>query len=211
MDAHRATDGRTVFISVYQRLSAWISGLKSSLPLSAFFAFSVANHPRPHPCHPWLKNFFVRNPAPFAMQGMKALPGEQTQRVPPCGTAPRHRPRLPRRMGKRLHSRQRHLRERLLPQHSRPLLVHHAELPFHAQLPQLLDRRKFRLRLSQPLRGGPSVGVRGSTRSNGTYVSPHVRTAPNHTVTDNLSYRGYGKVPLELRALVDSRQRFLPA
>ena len=25
------------------------------------------------------------------MQGMKAVPGEQTQKVPPCGTAPRHR------------------------------------------------------------------------------------------------------------------------
>ena len=45
-----------------------------------------------------------------------------------------------------------------------------------------------------PYAATPSVSVRGSTRSNGTYVAPHVRTAPNHTVTDNLSYRGYGTV-----------------
>ena len=36
--------------------------------------------------------------------------------------------------------------------------------------------------------------VNGYYRSNGTYVAPHVRTAPNATVTDNLSYRGYGTV-----------------
>ena len=30
--------------------------------------------------------------------------------------------------------------------------------------------------------------------STGTYVPPHVRTAPNNTVTDNLSYRGYGTI-----------------
>src|SRR5258707_11158240 len=40
----------------------------------------------------------------------------------------------------------------------------------------------------------PSVTVRGYYRSNGTYVAPHVRTAPNDTVTDNLSYRAYGTV-----------------
>lgn len=56
-------------------------------------------------------------------------------------------------MGERPHPRQRHLRERLLPQHARPVLFHHAALQLHAQLPQLLDRRQFRLRLSQPLRG----------------------------------------------------------
>ncbi len=43
-----------------------------------------------------------------------------------------------------------------------------------------------------PYAATPSVGVRGSTRSNGTYVAPHVRTPANRTVTDNLSYRGYG-------------------
>ena len=36
--------------------------------------------------------------------------------------------------------------------------------------------------------------MRGYYHSNGTYVAPHVRTAPNGTVTDNLSYRGYGTV-----------------
>ena len=40
----------------------------------------------------------------------------------------------------------------------------------------------------------PSVNVRGYYRSTGTYVAPHVRTAPNSTVTDNLSYRGYGTI-----------------
>jgi hypothetical protein len=34
------------------------------------------------------------------------------------------------------------------------------------------------------------VSVRGYYRKNGTYVQPHVRTAPNSTVTDNYSYRG---------------------
>ena len=36
--------------------------------------------------------------------------------------------------------------------------------------------------------------MRGYYRSNGTYVAPHVRTAPNGTVTDNLSYGGYGTI-----------------
>ena len=45
-----------------------------------------------------------------------------------------------------------------------------------------------------PYAAAPSVGVRGYTPSSGTYVAPYVRTAPNHTVTDNLSYRGYGTV-----------------
>ncbi|UOQ53051.1 SH3 domain-containing protein [Hymenobacter cellulosivorans] len=34
------------------------------------------------------------------------------------------------------------------------------------------------------------VHVRGYYRSNGTYVKPHERTRPNHTVTDNYSYPG---------------------
>lgn len=34
------------------------------------------------------------------------------------------------------------------------------------------------------------VAVRGYYRKNGTYVQPHVRTAPNSTVTDNYSYSG---------------------
>jgi len=43
-----------------------------------------------------------------------------------------------------------------------------------------------------PYAAYPSVHVREYYRSSGTYVWPHVRTAPNWTVTDNLSYRGYG-------------------
>lgn len=34
------------------------------------------------------------------------------------------------------------------------------------------------------------VHVRGYYRKDGTYVRPHVRTRPNHTVTDNYSYPG---------------------
>lgn len=33
------------------------------------------------------------------------------------------------------------------------------------------------------------VSVRGYTKSNGTYVAPHVRTAPDNTVTNNFSYQ----------------------
>ena len=42
-----------------------------------------------------------------------------------------------------------------------------------------------------PYAADPSVNVSGYYRSSGTYVAPHLRTAPNDTVTDNLSYRGY--------------------
>jgi hypothetical protein len=45
-----------------------------------------------------------------------------------------------------------------------------------------------------PYAAYPSVNVRGYYRSSGTYVAPHVRTAPNGTVTDNLSYSGYGTI-----------------
>src|ERR1035437_7389119 len=38
-----------------------------------------------------------------------------------------------------------------------------------------------------PYAAYPSVSMRGYYRSTGTYVAPHVRTAPNVTVTDNLS------------------------
>lgn len=34
------------------------------------------------------------------------------------------------------------------------------------------------------------VHVRGYYRKNGTYVQPHERTRPNHTITDNYSYPG---------------------
>jgi hypothetical protein len=40
----------------------------------------------------------------------------------------------------------------------------------------------------------PSVHVRGYYRSSGAYVAPYVRTPANNTVTDNLSYRGYGTI-----------------
>jgi hypothetical protein len=43
-----------------------------------------------------------------------------------------------------------------------------------------------------PYAAYPSVSVRGYYRSSGTYVAPYVRTPANNTVTDNLSYRGYG-------------------
>ena len=45
-----------------------------------------------------------------------------------------------------------------------------------------------------PCAAYPSVHVRGYYRSSGTYVAPYVRTAPNWTVSDNLSYRGYGTI-----------------
>lgn len=45
-----------------------------------------------------------------------------------------------------------------------------------------------------PYAATPTVSVHGYFRSNGTYVAPHVRTAPNGTVTDNLSYRGFGTI-----------------
>lgn len=34
------------------------------------------------------------------------------------------------------------------------------------------------------------VHVNGYTRSNGTYVQPYERSAPNYTVQDNYSFRG---------------------
>jgi hypothetical protein len=45
-----------------------------------------------------------------------------------------------------------------------------------------------------PYAANPSVDVSGYYRSSGTYVAPYVRTAPNWTTTDNLSYRGYGTI-----------------
>ncbi len=45
-----------------------------------------------------------------------------------------------------------------------------------------------------PYAASPSVSVRDHYRTDGTYVLPHVRTAPNGTITDNLSYRGYGTI-----------------
>lgn len=45
-----------------------------------------------------------------------------------------------------------------------------------------------------PYAAYPSVSVQGYTRSTGTFVMPHNRTPANNTLTDNLSYRGYGTV-----------------
>ena len=45
-----------------------------------------------------------------------------------------------------------------------------------------------------PYAASPYVNVRGYSRHDGTFVAPHVRTSPNDTVTDNLSYRGYGTI-----------------
>jgi|SRR5882762_1075543 len=45
-----------------------------------------------------------------------------------------------------------------------------------------------------PYAAYPSVSVHGYYRNNGTYVAPYVRTPANDTVTDNLSYRGYGTI-----------------
>jgi len=45
-----------------------------------------------------------------------------------------------------------------------------------------------------PYAAYPSVSVQGYPRSTGTFVMPHYRTPANDTLTDNLSYRGYGTV-----------------
>jgi hypothetical protein len=45
-----------------------------------------------------------------------------------------------------------------------------------------------------PYAGMPSVRVHDYFRRDGTYVSPHFRTIPNGTTTDNLNYRGYGTI-----------------
>jgi hypothetical protein len=66
-----------------------------------------------------------------------------------------------------------------------------------------------------PYAAYPSVNVRGYYRSNGTYVAPHVRTAPNDTVTDNLSYRGFGTIRVPKSSLGEdfgfAAPRTLPA
>ena len=47
-----------------------------------------------------------------------------------------------------------------------------------------------------PYAASPSVSVGSYYRSSGTCVAPYVRTRPNWTPTDNLSYRGYGTIRL---------------
>src|SRR5438876_372518 len=45
-----------------------------------------------------------------------------------------------------------------------------------------------------PYAAYPSVSVHSYYRSSGSHVSPYVRTAPNSTVTDNLSSRDFGTI-----------------
>ncbi len=45
-----------------------------------------------------------------------------------------------------------------------------------------------------PYAATPSVRVEGYTRNTGAVVLPHYRTPANETLTDNLSYRGFGTV-----------------
>src|ERR1039458_5664013 len=52
-----------------------------------------------------------------------------------------------------------------------------------------------------PYAASPSVHVHGYYRSNGTYVAPHVRTAPNGSVTDNLSDYGTSGLCPSLRVV----------
>jgi hypothetical protein len=52
-----------------------------------------------------------------------------------------------------------------------------------------------------PYAAYPSVSVNGYYRSSGTYVSPYVRTAPNSTVIDKFSYRGFGTIRVPRNSL----------
>lgn len=45
-----------------------------------------------------------------------------------------------------------------------------------------------------PYAAVPSVHVGGYTRADGVTVLPYYRTRPNNTLTDNLSYRGFGTI-----------------
>lgn len=45
-----------------------------------------------------------------------------------------------------------------------------------------------------PYAAFPSVHVSGYTRADGVAVLPYYRTSPNNTLTDNLSYRGFGTI-----------------
>lgn len=49
--------------------------------------------------------------------------------------------------------------------------------------------KQEKLNYENPNASKPIVNVKGYYKSNGTYVAPHVRTAPNKTKTDNLRYR----------------------
>lgn len=46
-----------------------------------------------------------------------------------------------------------------------------------------------------PYAANPVVHVRSYEKINGTPVMEHYRTPANHTVTDNLSYRGFSTPP----------------
>jgi hypothetical protein len=45
-----------------------------------------------------------------------------------------------------------------------------------------------------PYAAYPSVHVNGYMRADGVTVLPYYRTPPNDTLTDNLSYRGFGTI-----------------
>jgi hypothetical protein len=45
-----------------------------------------------------------------------------------------------------------------------------------------------------PYAAQPSVSVRDYLRSDGTYVRPYVRTAPDGILENNLNYRGFGTI-----------------
>ena len=163
------------------------------------------------------------------MQGMKAVPGEQTQKVPPCGTAPRHR--LQKRTMKTLTKIALALAIVLFA----TVLASHAgewvngytrtdgtcvsgyyrntPAPSYSTTPSYNSTPSYPAYSTggssgyvfrNPYAATPSVSVRGYTPSSGTYVAPYVRTAPNHTVTDNLTisesyrlpfYRSSSRVP----------------
>ncbi len=44
--------------------------------------------------------------------------------------------------------------------------------------------------VAMPFSAAAQVSVKGYYRSNGTYVQPHVRSAPNNTTADNWSTKG---------------------
>ena len=54
------------------------------------------------------------------------------------------------------------------------------------------QRSKIKYQYASPCcsKSKSDVSVRGYYRSNGTYVKPHMRTAPNGTKRDNFSYKG---------------------
>jgi hypothetical protein len=68
-----------------------------------------------------------------------------------------------------------------------PIMVHQAA-------PPVATVRVASTAIRNPYAAYPSVSVRGYFRGNDPFVWPHVRTTPHWTVTDNLSYRGFGTI-----------------